>query len=79
MTAIINKQDALNNLARAYVAEQLEWKLYMDSGSYSNKDYIKASTHYDTLRSAYLDCGMIEWADIEGTWWHGAKIRKTVD
>lgn len=77
----ISRDEALNNLARAYFQDKVEWKLWMHA-AHSDLDqrsrYQRASEKYETMRSAYLDCGVIEWADIEDAWWFGIKLERPI-
>ena len=78
----MTKDEALDNLARAYFAEKLEWKLFMHSSHADIEQrckHIRANEKWETMRSAYLDCNVIEWDDIEGAWWFGIKLERTID
>lgn len=75
---MITKAEALDNLARAYFAEKIEWKIFMAGGN-NNGAYGKASVKYETLRSAYLDCDIVEWDDIDSSWWNGVKLEKPIE
>ncbi len=78
---MITKDEALDNLARAYFAEKVEWKLFMNSSHADVEQrckYIRASEKWDAMRSAYLECNVIEWNDIEDSWWFGIKLERPI-
>ena len=78
---MITKEQALNNLARAYFADKVEWKILMNSGMdfEQRTRYNRANEKYETLRTAYLECNVIEWDDLDGTWWYDIKLERPVE
>ena len=62
----ISKEQALFNVIKAKLQTQVAWTLYIDS-DLQNKtydDYIKAEAKYYAMRDAYIDSGLLDWADI---------------
>ena len=78
---MITKEQALNNLARAYFADKVEWKIFMNSGVDLDQRmrYGRVNEKYETLRTAYLECNVIEWEDIDSAWWYGIKLERPID
>ena len=78
---MITKEQALNNLARAYFADRVEWKILMNSGADLDQRmrYGRVNEKYETLRTAYLECNVIEWDDIDNAWWYGIKLERPIE
>ena len=78
---MITKEQALNNLARAYFADKVEWKILMNSGADLDQRmrYGRVNEKYETLRTAYLECNVIEWEDIDNAWWYGIKLERPIE
>ena len=79
---MITKDEALNNLARAYFQDKVEWKIWMHA-AHSDLDqrlrYGRVNEKYETLRTAYLECNVIEWDDIDNAWWYGIKLERPIE
>ena len=77
---MITKDEALNNLARAYFQDKVEWKIFMNSGVDLDQRmrYGRANEKYETLRTAYLECNVIEWEDIDSAWWYDIKLERPI-
>ena len=78
---MITKEQALNNLGRAYFADKVEWKIFMNSGVDLDQRmrYGRANEKYETLRTAYLECNVIQWDDIDNAWWYGIKLERPIE
>ena len=77
---MITKEQALNNLGRAYFADVIEWKILVNSPHdlEQRTRYHRANEKYTTLRAVYLDCDLIEFDDIEGAWWYDIKLERPI-
>ena len=62
----ISKEQALFNVIKSKLQSQVAWALYIDN-HLQNKpydDYIKAEAKYNAMCDAYIDSGLLDWADI---------------
>ena len=76
----ISKDQALNNLARAYFAEKVEWQCWIESRIDMDQrvKYQRAMEHYDTMRQAYFDCDVITWEDYENAWFYNMELKRPI-
>lgn len=62
----MDKAKALHNLARAYFVAKVDFELFLKSSDCKEVtiQYRVSQTIYDTMLSAYLDCGIVSWDDV---------------
>ena len=69
---MITKEQALYNVTKAYLEYKIFGRLFWDdrSGdgdvqSQTRRDYFKADARFETMGAAYMDAGLLVWADID--------------
>ena len=69
---MITKEHAIYNVAKAYLEYKILGRLFWDdrSGdidvqSQTRRDYFKADARFETMGAAYMDAGLLVWADID--------------
>lgn len=69
---MITKEQAIYNVTKAYLDYKLKGRLFWDDRSadadvrqQTQREYFKADTVFETLSRAYIECGLLGWADVE--------------
>ena len=69
---MITKEQAIYNVTKAYLEYKVFGRLFWDdrSGdidvrSQTQRDYYKADARFETMGAAYMDAGLLVWADID--------------
>jgi hypothetical protein len=69
---MITKEQAIYNVTKAYLDYKLKVRLFWDYHSadadvrqQTQREYFKADAVFETLSRAYIECGLLEWADVE--------------
>ena len=74
---MLTKEQAITKLAKASLDSKVAWLIYLEA-SHDDKavwaDHMRAEAKMDTMKQAYVDCGILTWDDIQAAWFYNAKI-----
>jgi hypothetical protein len=80
---MITKEQAIYNLARASLDSKSAWAIYLecmgDNAFDTRGHHVKLRPRMRVLCQAYVDCGVVTWAEISTAWFHNAKIVLATD
>ena len=70
---MITKDQAIYNVTKAYLDYKVASRLYWDDSAYGDaslqatirREYYNANARYDAMTSAYIDCDILTWPDID--------------
>jgi hypothetical protein len=69
---MITKEQAIYNVTKAYLDYKLKGRLFWDDRSadadvrqQTQREYFRADTVFETLSRAYVECGLLGWADVD--------------
>ena len=76
----ISKEQALYELGKAYLRKVVASKIWVNENDLKTqrdvaKEYHCAYTEYNTLRGAYIDCGILTYSEIDGAWWNDMELK----
>ena len=74
---MITKDQAITKLAKASLDSKVAWLIYLEADMEDRVawiDHIRAEAKMDTMKQAYVDCGILTWDDIQTAWFYNAKI-----
>ena len=74
---MLTKEQAITNLAKVSLNSKVTWLVYLEAAGDDKMawaDHIRAEANMDTLKQAYIDCGVLTWHDIQTAWFYNVRI-----